>query len=145
MKINEKEFKNRLVPDFEKEGLNILDLKSSVLDLFIDTGKRYFVELKIAKKGYKSRSKKKGLDLSTQTEIIKKMENLPIILACDEDDPDTCNLVTPEKLKTLTEKRINRVSKKGKPYDILIGVHNLHDCVYTYNEMIRNAKDYILS
>ena len=145
MDNSEKEFKNRLIPDLEKEGLNILDLKSGVLDLFVDSGKRCFLELKVANRHYKPYSHDMGINLKTQTKIIKKMNNLPIVLACDEDNSNICYFISPEKLKEFTDKRVYCVSKKGNPYKILIGVHHLKDCTYTYGDVTKKVREYVMA
>jgi len=147
MNNREKEFKNRLIPDLETAGLNVLDLKSGVLDLFIDSGKRLFVELKIANMHYKKRANKKGINLSTQTAILKKMANLPIVLACDDENIDRCYFVSPELLEKYKDKRISQKRQNGKPFDVRIGVDHLEDdgCMCNYIEMIRKVKNYVLS
>ena len=122
-KIDENsDLKPRIIKDLEKKGFHIFDI-GGTFDLFVDMGmgKGYFIELKIANKNYKAwadKSKVKGLNLTSQTSAIRRIKNLPIIFACDEDDKDKCYLILPKKLEELTEKRKEHNS-------ILIGVKYL--------------------
>jgi len=106
MKITEEEFKKKVINDLENRGLIIIDLGSGTFDLLIDKGKRPLLELKVANPNYKKWAKAKGISFTEpQTREMRKMRNLPIVFACDEDDIKTCYLIEPEKLKQLSKER----------------------------------------
>jgi len=131
MKISEEKFKKKVVKDLENRGLIVIDLGSGTFDLLIDEGKRPFLELKVANTNYKKWAKRagvKGISFSeSQTREIRRMRNLPLVLACDEDDINTCYLIEPKKLKQLSKKR-------EKMHVILISVKYLKQ--FSYKEAL---------
>jgi len=137
--VSEPDFQSRVVQDLEQRGLTVIPL-GGTFDLFVDIdyGKGFFIDVKVANRNYKkwaSKKEIKGINLGPQTQAIRKMRNLPIIFACDEDDMEICYLIKPEELKQLATAPSR--SKKGKP--ILIGVKYLRKTFYdeALNELVK--------
>jgi hypothetical protein len=104
------ELKPKIVNDLNEKGFNVIDMKNGPFDLYIDMNqfKGCFIELKLVSSHYKAWSEKrglKGLNLSSQTQEIRKMKNIPIVFACDEDDIDACYLILPDELRRLADER----------------------------------------
>jgi hypothetical protein len=107
MKITEAFFKERVIETLLKLKLSIIDLHSGTFDIFIDEGKRLFLELKIANLNYKPYAKEIGINLTPQTKALRALNKLPIILSCSYKDLNECYLITPKRLKILINDRIN--------------------------------------
>lgn len=91
-----------------------------------------FLELKVANQNYKAFAKTKGISFTeSQTEQLRKMKNLPIVFACDEDNMNFCCLIKPEELRQLQE----APGRKGQDM-IRIGVRYLKQT--SYREALNN-------
>jgi hypothetical protein len=136
-KTDEGVFKRKLVRDLEKEKVRVLNLGSGTFDLFVDERKRFFIELKMVTPGYGVPFQtRKGINLSPQTEAIRKMKNLPMILAYDPEE-DIYYLITPEEFREFVDERDNEPN-------ILIGARFISKRnTYNYSSMLKKLLAYI--
>jgi hypothetical protein len=123
------DFKPQVISDIQERGFDVIDV-NGIFDLYVEKNKGHFIELKVANKHYKPWASKrglKGINLTSQTQAIRSMENLPIIFACDEDNMDICYLILPDELKLLADERekheailIGTKNLKRKPYNVAL-------------------------
>jgi hypothetical protein len=116
--ILEAQFRRRVLRALRTRGISVVDLGAGTFDLFIDERTRTFLELKVASKNYKRWSKECGIDLSPQSQALRTMRKLPIVLCCQHDNEDACHVVFPKELKKL-------VKSRRKYSTILIGAKHL--------------------
>jgi hypothetical protein len=107
MKISESKLKSHVIAALVKRNIRVIDLRAGTFDLFIDEGKRLFVELKIANMNYKPFAKNIGINLKPQTNALRTLKKLPIIFACHFQDMEKCFLITPKELKSRMNERKN--------------------------------------
>jgi hypothetical protein len=125
MKISEEKLK-KIIGDLKDKGLITIDLGSGTFDLLIDEGKRPLLELKVANLNYKKWAKTKGIRFTEQqTQEIRKMRNLPIVFACDENDIKTCYLIEPKKLE-----RLSKSKERRRKREICVGIKYLEQISY---------------
>ena len=118
----EKVFKKRVMAALSKKRVSTIDLKSGTFDLFLDEGKRCFLELKIANRHFKPHETILGINLSTQTTALRQMKKMPpIVLARNYRHANECYLALPKDVRKLVKKRL----VEWQYQNVLIGIEDL--------------------
>ncbi len=110
--VSEKEFRNRLVEYFEKEGIFSLNLGQGTFDIYVLDWKK-FIELKEMVDLCRTPRTTENIGIKftkRQTAILKKLENeeyFPIVIVEDSGNYQT---ISSEKLKNL----INHPERRSK-------------------------------
>ena len=93
--------------------------------MFLDEGKRCFLELKIASRHYKRRAAELGISLSPQTaelrQALRHKKKMPIVLARNCRHANECYLALPNDLRKLVKERLI----KWQYPNVLIGIQHL--------------------
>jgi hypothetical protein len=103
--MKENDFREMFVDHLKSKGVPIINLKSGVLDIFLEDRNRFIEIKRIRIGGPYGHDKDRGFEFGPQTRIIREMRNKPYVIAFESDNYEKCYLFSPEQVKDEFEKR----------------------------------------